>query len=161
MGSSKEYFQEYYRKNKDKIAVKRKIRYAKDPKGNIAKTAEWRKTHPEQYRMQSQIARRKLHNHITRLWCAMNRRIKIQSSYKNRKVLFSKEWFREYCNNSRVYKKLFKQWEDSGYLREFVPTVDRIDNSKNYSKDNIQFLTFKNNSRKKYYDNRNLKFRPN
>ena len=47
---------------------------------------------------------------------------------------------------------LHRQWKDSGYLKEYVPSVDRIDPTKEYSLDNIRLVTWKENNEKAYED---------
>jgi len=43
--------------------------------------------------------------------------------------------------NSVVYWKLYEEWVNSGYQHRNTPSVDRIDNTRGYHIDNIQFLT--------------------
>ena len=51
-----------------------------------------------------------------------------------------KEWL--YKNG---FKNLFQKWKDSGYNRWMKPSVDRIDDTKGYSFDNIRLVTAQEN----------------
>lgn len=159
MEEKKRYFQEYYLKNKKRLNALAKKNYQENREKYIEQTKQWRKANPDKVRLYSEIGRRKVSNHITRLWYAMNRRVNTQSSYLKREVKFSKQWFIGFCMENKQYKRLFNQWAKNGYPRKLVPTIDRIDNAEGYTKTNIQFLSFKDNSHKKYYDNRKLPFK--
>ena len=54
-----------------------------------------------------------------------------------------------YRNNLHV---LHQQWEKSGYLKDYVPSIDRLDPTKEYSLDNIRLVTWKENNEKAYED---------
>lgn len=43
------------------------------------------------------------------------------------------------------FEVLFKSWEQSGHLSELKPSVDRLDDFKGYSLDNIRLVTWKEN----------------
>lgn len=49
---------------------------------------------------------------------------------------------------SKIYKNLYNRWVESGYLHALVPSVDRINPRLGYIKENIQFLTLRDNSAK-------------
>lgn len=53
------------------------------------------------------------------------------------------------------YKKLHSNWVGSGYEKELKPSVDRIDDYRGYSLENIQLLTWGENSKKAYNQRRN------
>lgn len=52
-----------------------------------------------------------------------------------------KEAFYEWALNHSDFKRLFKQYEKSGYRRRLAPSVDRINTKKGYTFDNMQWLT--------------------
>lgn len=69
-------------------------------------------------------------------------------------VLYSKEEFVKwmYKNN---YKFLYDKWVESGYEKDKKPSVDRLNDFKGYSFDNIRLVTWMDNRKKQYEDIRN------
>ncbi|CAH9012922.1 putative NUMOD1 domain-containing DNA-binding protein [Vibrio phage 249E41-1] len=51
-----------------------------------------------------------------------------------------KDWL-----ESNGFKELFESWEKSGHPSELKPSVDRLDDFKGYSLDNIRLVTWKEN----------------
>lgn len=47
--------------------------------------------------------------------------------------------------NDKRFDRLFNEWVKSSYNKLFIPTIDRINCKKEYSLDNIQCLTWKEN----------------
>jgi len=62
--------------------------------------------------------------------------------------LLSREDFYAWAKSSCVFHDMFRAWEDSGYERKMSPSVDRIDSSKGYSIDNMEWVTHSENSRR-------------
>lgn len=63
--------------------------------------------------------------------------------------LCSKEEFLNFAySDSSNYLYLYENWVKSNFNSKLVPSIDRIDCSKGYSIDNIQFLTRSDNSKK-------------
>lgn len=52
------------------------------------------------------------------------------------------------------FQKLYSNWANGGYIRKQIPSVDRIDDYKHYSLDNIQLMTFAENEAKNHKDRR-------
>lgn len=52
---------------------------------------------------------------------------------------------REWCFSQEKFHELYYKWKESGYKREFAPSCDRTDNSKGYSLDRLQLMTWKEN----------------
>jgi len=73
-----------------------------------------------------------------------------QRGYKG--TFISLDDFLEFARNDRTYKKLYKQWEESGFDPRLTPTLDRISHKKGYVKNNLQFLTFHDNQVKGNYE---------
>lgn len=67
--------------------------------------------------------------------------------YKD-KELMDKDLFYEFAKCSPVFLTLFYQYEGSGYSQKLAPTPDRIDSTKGYTIDNIQWVTHSVNSRR-------------
>lgn len=60
--------------------------------------------------------------------------------------------FRLWMLSRKNFKPLFKKWIESGYDRNFTPSVDRLDDYKGYSFDNIQLMTWNENRAKGHRD---------
>lgn len=61
----------------------------------------------------------------------------------------SKEEWKEWCQKTLPeFTRLYKIWEASGFDRRYVPSVDRIDSTLGYTKDNIQWLSLLENMKK-------------
>lgn len=48
------------------------------------------------------------------------------------------------------YEDLHTSWADSGFQKDLAPSVDRLDDSRGYSMDNIRLVTWKENNDKMY-----------
>ena len=71
-------------------------------------------------------------------------------SYDGRSIMSKEEW-EDFCNESKdVFMDLYLKWQKSGFKRTLSPSIDRIDNSRGYDRDNVQWLTNSANLRKKY-----------
>lgn len=64
------------------------------------------------------------------------------------KSLLSKEDFYEWSRNSEEFALLFNNWKDSNYKRTLTPSVDRVDSSKGYTLDNMEWVIFSENCRR-------------
>lgn len=73
------------------------------------------------------------------LFVSMTQRCK--NGNKKRKLLIGKDEFFALLSNSSEYGKIYKDWKKSGFQPRLAPSIDRIDNEKNYTADNIQVLT--------------------
>jgi hypothetical protein len=54
------------------------------------------------------------------------------------------DWFINQAN----YKELYNNWKNSGYTKDLAPSIDRLDDNKGYSFDNIQLITWYENKKK-------------
>lgn len=79
---------------------------------------------------------------IRKMWETASRRTR-DKGHKGQMI--SQEKFFELASNSKEYKQLYKQWEDSGFATRLTPTLDRRDATKGYLPDNLQFLTYSSN----------------
>lgn len=61
---------------------------------------------------------------------------------------YSLEEFREWFFDQENFNKIYDSWVISGFSKELVPSVDRLDDSKSYSFDNIRLVTWKENYNK-------------
>lgn len=64
------------------------------------------------------------------------------------KELLSKEEFYDWATNSEAYDKLYVQWVENNYDRKLAPSVDRIDSTKGYTLDNMEWVTHSENSKR-------------
>ena len=58
---------------------------------------------------------------------------------------YTLEEFIEWVYKQSNFKKLFKDWKESGQKSLLVPSADRLDDSKPYTLDNIQLVTWTEN----------------
>ena len=58
---------------------------------------------------------------------------------------YTYEEFKAWLLKQEKYKDLYEDYKNSGYDKDKVPSVDRIDPSKPYSFDNIRLMTFREN----------------
>ena len=94
-------------------------------------------------------------NNILRLWKQkyklMRKRTSGTSNHSNLlgKELLPKEEFIEWCEGTKAgFMELHRKWAKSGYTRRTAPSIDRIDNDRGYTTDNMQWITQSENSRK-------------
>lgn len=64
------------------------------------------------------------------------------------KELLSREAFYEWAMASHEFHRLFREWEESGYVQKLTPSVDRVDSQRGYTPDNMQWVTHSENSRR-------------
>ena len=67
---------------------------------------------------------------------------------KGIKVKYTFEEFKNKYLKDSKYLKLYENWVKSGYLSDYKPSFDRIDSKKDYSFDNLQIITWKENNDK-------------
>ena len=76
---------------------------------------------------------------------------------KNRRAVeFSMEWLHAFAD-CKKFNRLYDEWVSSGYEKEFKPSLDRISNRKDYTKDNVQWLTWAENIHKQKMERRSRK----
>ena len=69
----------------------------------------------------------------------------------NYKMVELKDWFYLQPNQELLYIN----WVESGYEKKLRPSVDRLDDSKEYSLSNIQLMTWEQNNKKGNDDRKN------
>ena len=61
---------------------------------------------------------------------------------------YSKESFSDWMITNENFTSLINDWASSNYNVDFTPSIDRLDNSKGYSFDNIELVTWKENNKR-------------
>ena len=64
------------------------------------------------------------------------------------KYLLPREEFYAWALENDTFHKLFTDYEQSGHKRKLAPSVDRVNSSRGYSLDNMEFVTMSENSRR-------------
>lgn len=64
---------------------------------------------------------------------------------------YSQEEITNWGLSSITFHTLFEQWEASGFQKHLSPSIDRLDDYKTYSLDNIQIVTWQENNDKGRY----------
>ena len=70
------------------------------------------------------------------------------------KPSYTKKEFINWMFSQSNFEKLYNDWVKSDYAKDLAPSVDRLDDYKPYSLDNIQLMTWKENREKAYEDQR-------
>ena len=106
------------------------------------KIQRYYKKHKEKILYKQKQKRRTIIGRLNRMYEEMVRRSKdISKPYIKIDELPTKDEFIKFALNSKQYVQLYEKWVASGYSWRLTPSVDRIDATKGYSLDNIQFLT--------------------
>lgn len=61
---------------------------------------------------------------------------------------YSRDDFITWVLDQNIFHKLHAQWVESNYERMLAPSIDRLDDSKSYTFDNIRITTWKENNQK-------------
>lgn len=64
------------------------------------------------------------------------------------KSLLDRDIFYNWALNNPVFNKLFDEWESQSYPRRLCPSVDRIDSTRGYELDNMEWVEFHENCRR-------------
>jgi len=97
-------------------------------------------------RLKNKQYRRSLKGQLVRKYQSMRKR-SLDPNRPNipNEHLCSRQEFYDFALNSIDYRTLHANWVESGFEFALIPTVDRIDNTKGYLIDNIQFITHTEN----------------
>lgn len=108
----------------------------------------------EDERLRRQAYRRSIHGVIINAWHRMRARVEGRTysplEYNKKYIglpILTKEEFFKWVKSSNI-KAVHARWKKHSYIRNLSPTIDRIDSSKGYTLDNIQWLSFNENARK-------------
>jgi hypothetical protein len=129
--------------------------YSKDNKSNICKKCinySQRLLRHSNNNLNTYNYEKTINGFLMRLYRNMNSRINgIQKKkfhlYKGKELL-DKTLFYNWSKDNTIFLKLFEEWEKSNYKRKLTPSVDRIDSSKGYFLENMEWVTHSENSRR-------------
>ena len=62
--------------------------------------------------------------------------------------ILPKSEFYRWATTSEDFHLLYSDWVSSGYDRKLAPTVDRVDSTRGYTLDNMEWITHSENSRR-------------
>ena len=65
---------------------------------------------------------------------------------------YTKEEFKKWILEQSNFEKLYKNWVESGYNKDLTPSIDRLDDYKSYSFENIILTTWNLNKEKGHED---------
>jgi len=65
---------------------------------------------------------------------------------------YTKQILYKWVTKQKHFNNLYTQWEKGGYSRWDRPSVDRLDDGKGYSLDNIRLTTWRQNKQKEHED---------
>ena len=145
---TKEYKKEYYNKNKQKISYKAKLHRSE----NLEKIREYD-------RLRSREGKRRIRNRDTWRGKAVSLISSMRTSSKSKGFEWSNDWWdvdsltarieNQCCERTGVPFELFLFINDLYKTNPLAPSVDRIDNTKGYSPDNVQIVTWFYNNMKR------------
>ena len=89
---------------------------------------------------------------LMRLYRNMKSRIdgvqKVKHHLYDGKPLLDKQEFYEWAVGNPEFNQLYINYKESNYSCELAPSVDRVDSSKGYVLDNMEWVTMSENSRR-------------
>jgi len=85
---------------------------------------------------------------IIKMYSAQKTRVKL----KRLKISYTIEELKKWILKQPNFDKLFNEWIKSGYEKMLIPSIDRLNDYKGYSFDNIQLMTWQEN-KTKYCEN--------
>ena len=71
-----------------------------------------------------------------------------KSSSRGKELLNRIEFYEWYENTKESFNNIYEHWIKNDYIPKLAPSIDRIDNSRGYTADNMQWLTRSANSSK-------------
>ncbi len=89
---------------------------------------------------------------LMRLYRNMTSRVtgsqKLKRHLYEGKELLPREDFYSWASASPTFHSLWEEWENNGHERRLAPSVDRIDSTRGYSVDNMEWVPFHENCRR-------------
>lgn len=120
--TEKEYKRQWYLRNKKKILEKAKKRYSE----NKESIKDYKKNH---YKTLRGLVQRKVSH--------MKQSSKVRG---HEPPNFDKYQLEDWMKIQPNFEVIWRNWVDSNYSKELVPSCDRLENSKGYTLDNLQLV---------------------
>jgi len=60
--------------------------------------------------------------------------------------------FKQWMLKNEDFNELYQEWENSGYISDLIPSVDRLDDYKGYYFNNIRVVTWRENNKRGHED---------
>lgn len=73
---------------------------------------------------------------------------------------YTRQEFYDWLDTQPKFDRLYNEWVEKGFNKDFAPSVDRIRNNEHYKLDNLQILTWEENKLKGYLENRLKNIKP-
>lgn len=70
---------------------------------------------------------------------------------------YTKDELNEWLHKTPLFLELFNEWKESGFLKNKAPSIDRIDDYKPYTFNNIRLVTWEINCKKSHQDRKSGK----
>ena len=166
------YDKAYREKNKEKKSAQMKANYQANKEERKAKAKDYRESHKESIKEKGSIRKNKFYIENKEVVDARNKAyndshkeevkaysrtikgliVRIYLSQKgsskergHNPPTYSKEELHVWMTSQSNFKELYDNWIVSGHETDLRPSVDRLINSKGYSFDNIQLMTWREN----------------
>ena len=97
-------------------------------------------------KLADQAYRRSVEGLVTTLHSDHKKRSKLRG---HKQPSYTKKELHEWLLSQPTFECMFNVWVENDYLRDLKPSVDRIDDFKGYTFQNIQLLTTRDNVKKK------------
>ena len=68
---------------------------------------------------------------------------------------YTKQELKDWMFSQEIFHELYDDWKDSGYVKDLVPSCDRLDDYKGYNLKRLQLMTWGENEQKNYNDIKN------
>lgn len=109
-------------------------------KNNPWCTKQWKKENPTYHYQYLKEWSKTCTGCLSYIYSRMKRRVKSFKYHKGLSIISRKDFY-AWAESRDDYKQLFQKWVLSNYDKRLSPSIDRIDSSKEYTVDNMNFLT--------------------
>ena len=146
MPYNKQYSKKYYENNKEKIQEITKKFRENNPEKRKKYDKKYRENNPEKIKnYKKKYYRGNMNSFFLIKYQGMKARAKKR---KMNPPTFTKTELISWVLNQPNFNQLWKNWEESNYNTLLSPSINRLDNSKSYSFDNIELITWGENYKK-------------